>query len=76
MNEIDILNKIPKKKDLAKKARYQSVTFQLKEEEHKYLKNFCILHDISQSALVREVLINFLEELDKNVKEELKKNDD
>ena len=72
MNEIDILQNIPKKKDLAKKARYQSVTFQLKEEEHKYLKNFCELHDISQSSLVREVLINFLTNLDK----EERSNDD
>ena len=72
MNKIDILNKIPKKKDLAKKSRYHSVTFQLTEQEHKYLKNFCILHDISQGALVREVLINFLTNLDK----EERSNDD
>ena len=66
MNEIDILNKIPKKKDLAKRATWRTVSFRLRDEEFRYLKNFCKLHDIRQGVLVREVLINFLTELDKN----------
>tara|TARA_R100000773_G_scaffold44669_1_gene47234 strand:- start:11924 stop:12142 length:219 start_codon:yes stop_codon:yes gene_type:complete len=65
MNEHEILKNIPKKTAVAKQIKNRMVSGQVTEVEHEYLRRYCYKHDITMSALVREVMRYFLTNMEK-----------
>ena len=59
MNEDYILKNIPKKSAVAKQVKNRMVSGQVTELEHEFLIKYCKYHDITMSALVREVMFFF-----------------
>lgn len=58
MKASEILKKIPKKKG---KPKMCLVSGTVTQNHHQILNQYCKLHNITMSALVREIIVHFIE---------------